>query len=53
MCGLVSGMTLGFGWGPFSFGGRMTFLAGLITGIAIAAFAVMAFAYSFARKWAE
>lgn len=31
----------------------MTFLAGLITGLVIAAFAIMAFAYSFAREWAE
>ena len=53
MCGLVSGGALGFGRGPFSFGGSMMFLAGLITGLVIAAFAVMAFAYSFAREWAE
>lgn len=32
---------------------HMMFLAGLITGLVIAAFAVMAFAYSFAREWAE
>lgn len=31
----------------------MMFLAGLITGLVIAAFAVMALAYSFAREWAE
>lgn len=31
----------------------MMFLAGLITGLVIAALAVMAFTYSFLREWAE
>lgn len=45
--GCVAGFFLG-GWLR-----HMMFLAGLITGLVIAAFAVMAFAYSFAREWAE